>query len=71
MQFASYRGLLQRLANDKSSSVKRVFLTATSGSLFASVLVFAMLQLANAIVLNTFHKILFAHYLDVHYLAFI
>ena len=50
---------------------KEYFLTATSGSLFASVLVFAMLQLANAIVLNTFQKILFAHYLDVHYLAFI
>ena len=71
MQFASNRGLWQRVANDKSSSVKRVFLTAISGSLFASVLVFALLQLANAIILNTFQKCLFAHYLDVHYLAFI
>ena len=30
MQFASSRGLWQRLANNKSSRVKRVFLTATS-----------------------------------------
>ena len=49
----------------------RVFLTAISGSLFASVLVFALLQLANAIILKKKKKCLFAHYLDVHYLAFI
>ena len=46
MLFASYRGLWQRLVNNKSS-VKRVILTA-SFFLFASVLVFALLQLANA-----------------------
>ena len=30
MQFANYKGLWQRLANNKSSTVKRIFLTATS-----------------------------------------
>ena len=47
MLFASYRGLWQRLVNNKSS-VKRVILTASSFFLSASVLVFALLQLANA-----------------------